>query len=252
MTALRYIGPHTLALEPLRRIAVALGPLCDQLTFIGGAIAPLLLQQPAINAIRATVDVDAVTRSASYHELARQHRALHAAGFREATNIERARTGVAHAHRWIAPSGDALDLVPIGDHPAGITARWDHYVVTSAEQCDLRLAEQSAPIVIRYASAPAFLALKWAAYHDRGHDDPLMSHDIEDIVAVLASHRDARAFTERVPTDVRNYLAACAQALLALPDPDEIVHAHLRVFGNDAHSVVQRVQNQLRTLATIH
>jgi len=96
VTTPRYVGPHTLALEPLRRIAIALGPLCDQLTFIGGAVAPLLLQQPAINAIRATVDADAVTRSASYHELARQHRARHAAGFREATNIKRARTGVRH------------------------------------------------------------------------------------------------------------------------------------------------------------
>lgn len=41
-------------------------------------------------------------------------------------------------------------------------------------------------LTIRILSAPVFLATKWAAYQSRGRGDPLMSHDVEDVIAVVA------------------------------------------------------------------
>lgn len=47
-------------LPHLRRVAEALGDLSDQLVFVGGAVAGLLVTDPLSDPVRATRDVDAV------------------------------------------------------------------------------------------------------------------------------------------------------------------------------------------------
>lgn len=58
--------------------------------------------------------------------------------------------------------------------------------IESAESVQIERLE-TATLVVRHASAPAFLGLKWAAYQDRGQGDLFGSHDIEDLLAVIAS-----------------------------------------------------------------
>lgn len=67
-------------LPHLRRIAEALGDLREQLVFVGGSIAGLLLTDPLAEGVRATLDVDAVVdagRAAFY----RLEEAVAACGF---------------------------------------------------------------------------------------------------------------------------------------------------------------------------
>lgn len=45
-------------LAALRTIARALEPLADELVFVGGAVAGLLVTDPLAHAVRATDDVD--------------------------------------------------------------------------------------------------------------------------------------------------------------------------------------------------
>ena len=47
----------------LRRIAEALGDLREQVVFVGGSVAGLLLTDPLAEAVRATTDVDAVVEA---------------------------------------------------------------------------------------------------------------------------------------------------------------------------------------------
>jgi hypothetical protein len=47
-------------LPQLRRIAQALGDLREQVVFVGGAVAGLLVTDPLADGVRATRDVDAV------------------------------------------------------------------------------------------------------------------------------------------------------------------------------------------------
>ncbi len=47
-------------LPDLRRIAEALGELREQVVFVGGAVAGLLVTDPLADSVRATRDVDAV------------------------------------------------------------------------------------------------------------------------------------------------------------------------------------------------
>ena len=47
-------------LPDLRRIAEALGELREQVVFVGGSVAGLLVTDPLAHSVRATRDVDAV------------------------------------------------------------------------------------------------------------------------------------------------------------------------------------------------
>lgn len=50
-------------LPDLRRIAIALGDLREQVVFVGGAVAGLLITDPLSGVVRATRDVDAVVNA---------------------------------------------------------------------------------------------------------------------------------------------------------------------------------------------
>ena len=50
-------------LPHLRRIAEALGELREQVVFVGGAVAGLLVTDPLAESVRATRDVDAVVNA---------------------------------------------------------------------------------------------------------------------------------------------------------------------------------------------
>lgn len=50
-------------LPQLRQIAEALGDLRDQVVFVGGAVAGLLVTDPLADPVRATRDVDAVVNA---------------------------------------------------------------------------------------------------------------------------------------------------------------------------------------------
>jgi hypothetical protein len=64
-------------LARIELVAEALGPLREQLVFVGGCAAGLLISDPAATPIRATRDVDLVvqvTALAAYHQMERSSR----------------------------------------------------------------------------------------------------------------------------------------------------------------------------------
>jgi hypothetical protein len=67
-------------------------------------------------------------------------------------------------------------------------------------------------------TAPVFLATKWEAFRGRGAGDYLGSHDVEDIVTVVAGRRTIVEETAAAPADVRRWIAEAAGAMLASVD----------------------------------
>ena len=62
-------------IELLTSIAQAMGPLREQVVFVGGCATGLLVTQPLVADARVTEDVDAIVEVASlvgYHALARE------------------------------------------------------------------------------------------------------------------------------------------------------------------------------------
>lgn len=204
------------AVQRMARVARAIGDLREDVVFIGGAVAPLLQTHPPFPLARPTKDVDAMTESRGYADLHRLQSRLTAVGFCQNPADPQ------HIHRWVSPAGDWQDLVPAGDHSGGSGQRWDQIAIETSEQTDL-----GGGIIVRHASAPGFLGLKWAAHLDRGQDDPFASADLEDLFALIASRPAIIEEVQAGPDELAGLLAAAAKSLLQMPELDDLLAGHL-------------------------
>ncbi len=149
------------------------GELCSSLVFVGGAVAGLLITDPAQPAIRPTEDVDLLAQVIARTEYYALETALRARGFRQDL-----RAG-APICRWTVASV-TVDVMPTLPEVLGFSNRW--YPLACETAWTARLPSGRAVQVI---SAPAFVATKLEAFAGRGHGDYLFSHDLGDIISVL-------------------------------------------------------------------
>ncbi|MBL0939261.1 MAG: hypothetical protein IBJ03_10215 [Gemmatimonadaceae bacterium] len=235
----------------LRQIAIQLGPLTDRIVFIGGAIAPLLQSEPVLPRVRPTKDVDAIIAMTSYAELGPLRESLRARGFVEDQRaLDHFRP--LHLHRWISPTGEILDLVPAGSHTGGTGSVQDAYAIESAVFTDLKQSDTASPYVVQHASAPAFLALKWAAFEDRGRSAPFDSHDLEDIIALVASRSTLRSECLESPGTIQQFIADHFLTLLDDSElTEELVVANLPLDAETSLPVRRRTLQRMTQLAAI-
>ncbi len=205
------------SIQRLKRVARALGSLAEDVVFVGGSITPLLQTEPPFDEARPTKDVDGVIASTAYSDLGPLHEALRERGFHQTPDD----TG-AHIHRWTSPEGDAFDLMPAGAHPGGSGQTWDRIALETRVSADLRDG-----VVISHASAAAFLALKWAAHNDRGAGDPYASHDLEDIIALVASRATLGAEIRQSEPGLREFVVRQTIRLLEDDEVGDILAGHL-------------------------
>lgn len=166
--------------------------------------------------MRATKDVDAVVASTDYSSYNALQTRLVELGFKFDTSYTK------HVHRWLAPDGTPFDLVPSGKHLGGTGSEWDRMALETAIE-----AEIEPGLIIRHASAPGFLALKWAAFQDRGANDPFSSQDLEDILALTVSRESILSEFNEAPPNIQDYVRRGFRWLIESPDYDDLVAAHL-------------------------
>lgn len=157
----------------LMGMARAMGPLCDQVVFVGGCATGLLIDNADLMDVRPTEDVDAIVEVASlaaYHRLAEQ---LMQRGFQQtmADNTP--------PFRWYW-NRLQLDLVPLDEKVLGFANPWYRVGFENAVSVEL-----AGGLLLRHLSAPHFLATKFEAFKDRGQNDVYLSHDLEDIMTVM-------------------------------------------------------------------
>jgi len=192
------------SVEPVVRVAEALGPLLPGVVFLGGAVLPLLLTDPAVPPARGTEDVDVVLKALSrvaYYEF---ESALRERGFRNDTSEG------APVCRWIV-KGIKVDVMP--DDPAilGFSNPWYAEVLRSA------LSMELAPgITIRLVTPPVFLATKFAAFLDpgRGGGDFVASRDLEDILSLADGRPELDGEIRLAAPRLKAYLGKAFQDLL--------------------------------------
>jgi hypothetical protein len=218
-------GSRGPSVDRVATVAAELGDLAHQVVFIGGAIAPLLQTDPPFPRARVTSDVDGVIASSTYTDQERLRVQLMECGFRHETEAR-------HVHRWVSPSGIPFDLISAGRHLGGSGNPWDEIALETA--IELHVGNG---LTFKHVSAPAFLAQKWAAHHDRGRDDPLASHDLEDILSLLASRPGIAEEVAASPTTLRAYLRQQAGAFLANSDAEDLLAAHLNVAQDPAATI---------------
>lgn len=199
----------------LESVVKTLGPLCEQLVFVGGCAAGLLITEAAAPPVRVTKDVDAIVEIVSlteYHALERQ---LESGGFRHDRSPD------APICRWTV--GNALlDVMPTNESVLGFGNRWYDEAAHTAIQVILPSGRK-----IRLISPPAFIGTKLEAFHGRGAGDFLASHDLEDIITVVDGRPELSKEVREASFQLREYLVAQIRALLQNHNFLEALPAHL-------------------------
>lgn len=182
-------------LESLTLIAHRLEELCDDVTFVGGCITGLLITDKAAPDVRFTVDVDCIinviTQSAYYVVAAK----LRKKGFKEVL------LGDHPICRWDC-DGVLIDVMPIDKSVLGFSNRW--YKDAQANAINQKITDT---ITVKIISAPYFLATKLEAFKDRGKQDFLSSHDLEDIISLIDGRLEIVNDITMVSDDLKQYLA---------------------------------------------
>jgi predicted nucleotidyltransferase len=161
-------------LDRVEVVAAALGPLREQLVFVGGCAAGLLISDPAATPIRATLDVDLVVHVMVLTEYHRVEKDFAKLGFK------RDMTPDAPICRWVYRQ-ISVDLMPAKPDILGFANRWYPLALQTAKTLTL-----PSGMAIRLIDAPVFVGTKFEAFENRGAGDILASHDLEDILNVVA------------------------------------------------------------------
>jgi len=197
----------------LAMVGRLLGPLADQVVFVGGTTVELLLTDPAAAPVPVTEDVDCLCparRRRDYYAFAER---LLSRGFSPALEGPICR---------FEGSGLFLDVMPIEKSILGFTNRWYAEAFERASTRDIDGAK------LNVITAPCLIGTKLQAFHGRGDGDYSASADLEDVVAVI----DGRAeLIDEIRADaspeLRSYLAHEMKALLAAPAFREALPGHL-------------------------
>ncbi len=181
--------------ESLALVAHRLEELCNEVTFVGGCITGLLITDKAAPDVRFTVDVDCIINvitQPGYHALAKK---LRRKGFKEMSS------GNHPICRWDC-DGILIDIMPTDKSVLGFSNMWYKDAITNA--VNARITDS---VDIKIISAPYFLATKLEAFKDRGKEDFLMSHDLEDIISVLDGRPEIIDDVSNSPNNLKKYLS---------------------------------------------
>lgn len=202
-------------LEILLYAVEQLGELIDEMVFLGGCATGLLITDPAASPIRVTKDVDAIVQVVSHADYYKFSEKLRTRGFKEDVSEG------APICRWTAENV-ILDVMPTDTRILGFGNKWYIPAMANAEVYQLSPSQQ-----IRCVSAPYFLITKLEAFGGRGDGDYQMSHDMEDIVAVLDGRPEIVIEISQGDLVLSNELSKRIKILLAESRFIDAVSGHL-------------------------
>ena len=191
----------------LLAVAHALGPeLREQVVFVGGCTTGLLITDEASKeSIRYTDDVDLIVNVIGYVGWNAFSQRLQAQGFRVSMedNVNcRMRLG-----------GLKVDFMPDDETVLGFSNRWYKEAFTSA--ADFALSDGTP---IKLITPACFVATKLEAWQGRGNNDPLSSHDLEDILNLFDGRPALVQELTQAPAGLQQYLAEQIARLLKHSD----------------------------------
>lgn len=176
-------------------VADALGALRESLVFVGGCATGLLLTAQRAQTIRATNDVDVVAQVVTLADYHAMEKAVEARGFKHDISPD------APICRWLR-NGVILDLMPSEPGILGFHNRWYPLAIRTATRVNL-----PGDVEIRLITAPVFIATKLVAFHGRGNNDYLASHDLEDVITVIDGREELLEEIRASDSELRKYIA---------------------------------------------
>lgn len=188
-------------LPSLELAASALGSLLEELVLVGGCATGLLITDPGVPAVRATLDVDwltEVTPLASYYALCER---LRERGFSECPEV---------ICRW-QKGALKVDVMSTDPDVLGFSNTWYGEAARSAQTHVL-----PSGAALKVISAPLFLATKLESFRARGQGDYL-HHDMEDVASVLDGRPTLVDEVRASRAEVQGFLHDECEALLLDP-----------------------------------
>lgn len=110
--------------------------------------------------------------------------------------------------RWDC-DGLLVDVMPIEKNVLGFSNRWYKEAQANAH---IRIIDNNT--TIRIISAPYFLATKLEAFKERGKQDFLLSHDLEDIISVIDGRPEITKDVSSTTEELKDYLASELSSLM--------------------------------------
>jgi hypothetical protein len=223
-------------LAMLMRAVDRLSPLLDRFVFLGGAVTELFITSPGVAGTRQTKDIDIVVNVLNLGEYAESLRAqLMGLGLREDI-----RDG-APVCRWLLDDL-IVDIMPTRGDILDFSCDWYQLAYDTARP--IVLPDGSA---IRLVTPACFLATKLAAFGDRGRRNPMASHDLEDVIAVIDGRREIVADLRAASPDLRAYVADRLSQFLDRSDAVVLVAAQL-MPDSDSQDRLPFVLDRIRSL----
>ncbi|MCD6659308.1 MAG: hypothetical protein LT105_04020 [Lentimicrobium sp.] len=206
----------------LQSVANGLGELKDEMVFVGGAVAELYADNPAVSEIRTTLDIDCVIEISSKLHFFRLENNLRFKGFKNDTSIG------APICRWIY-NGIKVDIMPTESDVLGFSNRW--YESGFEHRISKILPDGTRIFVF---PSEYYLAAKFEAHNGRGGNDLRQSHDFEDIIYLLDNCTNILKNINGSKPKVKLYLKAECQKLLENPNITEGIESALPYGSGDS------------------
>jgi hypothetical protein len=200
------------SVEILRAVLQDLGELQARMVFTGGLVLPLYLQRTPALRLRPTKDADAVVGCTTYVEWMGLQAELMASGTLPVADPD------APIWRMRTPGGYLLDVMPFEPAALGFGNRWFRGGFERAVPADLGLGT-----TVRIFPPTLYAAAKGEAYNDRGQADPWTSHDLEDLLTLVACRPSLPDEIALESESLRRFLAEVATNILAIDQVDDLI-----------------------------
>jgi len=182
-------------LKMLEDAVERLGPMLDEVVFVGGATVELWITDQAAPEFRPTTDVDVIVQVTTRSDYYRFEERLRDIGFQ---NDEQSRVICRFRH---SESGLILDVMPTEASILGFENRWQKAAFVHALDIPLPSGRK-----IR-AIPPAFLlGTKLEAFATRGKQDFLGSRDFSDLVALIDGREEVVEDLTAAPDGLQIYV----------------------------------------------
>ncbi len=225
--------------DPLEIAATALGPLLEEVVFLGGASIQLWLSDPAAPAARVTDDVDVITDITSLISYYRLGERLRKRGFSEAIDSD-------VICRWRhQATGLLLDAMPDDEKVLGFSNEWYEHAIETAVVHRL-----PSGVEIRAATPPSIVATKLVAWHGRGNNDMLRSLDLHDIFVLIDGRGELPDEIAAQTPELQSYIAQELATLRKDPYFTYLIESALHGYGQQATPRAQHLQEQIDTIIT--
>jgi hypothetical protein len=209
----------------LEFVARKLGPLNEQVIYLGGCTTALFITDPLSLDVRPTKDVDCIIDIVSLPKYYQFGKKLSSQGFKQSIDDE-------VICRWHYDDA-ILDVMPTDENILKFGNRWYKEAIEHA--ISHQLAED---LTIKSVTAPYLLATKIEAFRTRGNNDFLGSHDFEDIITIIAGRIE---IADEIVLEEDTLKTHLKQFFAEIIDDDDFRTA-LPGNLNDGPVTIQRIQ----------